>query len=386
MINGALSTISSKLVTAGLLCVTALTLITCLEPYHSPNSGSGGNLVVDGFLLGPADTTTIRLNRTTQVGVDAQPIVETGATIRIEGSDGSQYPLIEQQPGTYSAVGLPVESANFYRLHITTANKSDYTSDMVPFRNTPSIDSIYWTYEDGTVNIRVDTHDSRKETTYYMWRFTETWSYHSAYKSTVRFDAGTVYQRTPSELIFNCWKSEHSTSVLLGSSAQLSEDFIHGQILNPVPLISDRFGTLYTINVSQYALTKDAFEYWQQLKKNTENIGTIFGPQPSQIISNIHNVTNSGETVVGYFSACSLSRQRIWIANEDVPRSRHDSGYDLCEQDTLAIQYVPDYTGGSLLISEAFVGTTLVGYSVSTAYCVDCRLHGGSTSKPIFWP
>jgi hypothetical protein len=49
---------------------------------------------------------------------------------------------------------------------------------------------------------------------------------------------------------------------------------------------------LYYIKLSQYALSHDAYLFYQKLKKNTEQLGSIFDAQPSELSSNIHCVTD----------------------------------------------------------------------------------------------
>ena len=50
-------------------------------------------------------------------------------------------------------------------------------------------------------------------------------------------------------------------------------------------------------NGGDYALTRDQFNYWANLKKTTEYLGTIFDAQPSQLNNNIHCLSNPSEPV-----------------------------------------------------------------------------------------
>jgi hypothetical protein len=40
----------------------------------------------------------------------------------------------------------------------------------------------------------------------------------------------------------------------------------------------------YSINVRQYGLTKEAYNYWQIIQKSSQQSGSIFDPQPAQVI------------------------------------------------------------------------------------------------------
>jgi hypothetical protein len=79
------------------------------------------------------------------------------------------------------------------------------------------------------------------------------------------------------------------------------------------PYEASQFRWVYTINVTQYALTKEAYEYWDNLKKNTEKIGSIFDPQPFADFGNIHCISDPDEPVIGFISACSTSQKRLYI-------------------------------------------------------------------------
>ena len=57
------------------------------------------------------------------------------------------------------------------------------------------------------------------------------------------------------------------------------------------------------------------------LKKNTEQLGSIFDALPSQINGNIHSATNPSEPVIGYISVGNVSSQRIFITKQQLPSS-----------------------------------------------------------------
>jgi hypothetical protein len=88
---------------------------------------------------------------------------------------------------------------------------------------------------------------------------------------------------------------------------------------------------MYSVIVSQYALTSNQFKYWTELKKNSEQLGTLFDAQPSQLNSNIHCITNPAEPVMGYLSASTVQKKRIFIANSEMTNINYVP-YDLpCE-------------------------------------------------------
>ncbi len=357
----------------------------CLDPYTPPALQSNVNyLVVEGF-LDIGGTTTIQISRTALLSTHDPVVAEANATVFIEGENGNTYALPESTtPGTYVRQNLIINPTIPYRLNITTSNQKKYASDFVPFKQVPPIDSITWAVEDNDVRIYANAHDDKANTRYYLWKFNETWAYHSKYNSIVKFEKGQVFNRDVTEDIFHCWSARPSPQIQVTSTTSLSMDVVSDYLLEAIPLNSIKFQSEYSVLVHQYALTRDAYDYWLQVKKNTENIGTIFGPQPSQIASNIHCLTNPDEPVVGYFSASSVEQQRIYIFQRELPPTSVITGYESCEADTLLLQYVRDHRGG-LLIDPIYKNLTLIGYRVSNDDCVDCRRHGGVTVKPDFW-
>jgi hypothetical protein len=153
--------------------------------------------------------------------------------------------------------------------------------------------------------------------------------------------------------------------------------------------------TKYSILVRQYALTQDAFNFYQNIKKNTEELGSIFDAQPSQISGNIHNTNNPAEPVVGYVSATNVQSKRVFINHADLPGNVQPIyPYDCVEQDALysdktgtnqvqniLINPPIDYFATSAITAS---GGGIIGFRYSTRQCIDCTLRG-TQKTPAFW-
>lgn len=142
----------------------------------------------------------------------------------------------------------------------------------------------------------------------------------------------------------------------------------------------------YSILVKQRALTKEAYTYYDKLKKTTENLGGLFDPQPGQVTGNIKNLSNPGEVVLGYFSGGSEVSERIFIKVNELPLNiRHYQQEGNCYQDTVLVEQLVGLSGGYNLINGVYEQITLVGYTFSSQGCTDCRKMGGTLTKPDFW-
>ena len=362
-----------------------LLLSGCLQPFQPPEvSGGRGFLVVDGFLNTSGDTTLLRLSRTQNLTEAEAPPAEQRAQVSIEGDKGASYRLTETAGGRYLLVNTLPDAGQQYRLRIRTSAGQEYLSDYVPVKNTPPIDSVNWQANGDGVQVYVNAHDASANTRFYRWEFSETWEFTTPYSLLFTYRKGE--QVFPGENTTRCWTSTVSRNVILGTSTQLSEDVIYQYPLTLLPSSSEKHQIRYSILVKQYALTREGYDYWQNLKRNTESLGTSFDPQPSQVGSNIRSVSNPDEPVLGFFSAYSVQEKRIFIRRNDLPLSwRRITGYESCyPPDTIKFSdYPPDK-----LVTMTFpvVGELRMppAYLTSALYCADCRTRG-TNKPPAFW-
>jgi hypothetical protein len=147
---------------------------------------------------------------------------------------------------------------------------------------------------------------------------------------------------------------------------------------------TDRFNSRYSLNVRQYALSEEAYNYWKELKKVTEDLGTFFDPLPSTLRGNIHNIDDENEIVLGYFDAFTVQEQRIFISNNELPRMNFPDYYRSCEETIVTYEEIPNMIGfGLWLVMETRIfGATV--YVMSTPYCIDCTIWG-TNIKPDYW-
>jgi len=361
-----------------------------VSPYKSPNVGY---LVVEGLISGntPIQYT---LSRTLPLPGDSTIPKETGANVQVEGSDNSSIPLIEQGNGLYSSVDTPMLNASLrYRLRIHTSEGEDYLSDFAPFRPSPPIDSINWAQGSSGVTVYANTHDPANATRYYEWNFVETWEYHSAEQSDYEYDtaAGEVIRRPDSSEIYSCWHTDTATNILLGTSIKLAQDVIYRQPIQTLEENSVQVSYLYSILVYQWALTDSAYNYMSILQTNTESLGSIFDVLPSQLVGNIHCLTKPAEQVVGWVSAGTIQQQRIWIYRYQVPGWLYSYS---CSEPNIVVPLDSAtarrvFTMGGRIPLDPHVTPPSPfsdGWTANAVGCIDCRVQGGTTSRPVYWP
>lgn len=361
--------------------------MSCREPYTTPEIKTNNHyLVVSGF-LNAGDTTYIILSRTRGLNDSTPNMPENSAQVSVIGSSGDISFLTDMGAGVYQSNNLDLNGAETYQLQILTSDGNKYLSDTVSLLQTPPIDSVSWK-QDSTgasnklgVNIYVATHDPSNPIGYYRWEYEETWKYRAQYESYLEFVSGSLSARGMDQEVFFCWHDQRSTSLVVGTTAQLSQNLIYEQPVNFIPQGSQKLGIKYSILVKQYSISKEAFEYWRNLQQTTELTGSIFDPLPAQINGNIRNMANASEPVLGFISASSAQEKRIFISNNEVPRW----GYVIkgCEEITISPDQFDQYFGSGGYIPTGPRGIANVG--ATTPSCGDCRQTGGKTTVPPFW-
>jgi hypothetical protein len=374
----------------------------CKKPFTLPVLISDNNkyLVIEG-VISSSDSTFIKLSRTKKVDTLKTIIPENGAHVSVESDANGSYALTEISAGTYAAAPLNLDGAHKYRLRVKTADGKEYASDFVAVKNAPPIDSVGFVAEANGVHIYVNTHDDANATRYYRWDYIEDWQFHSRYVSGYYSNGDTIFGRPASQQIHNCFANDISENVAVASSARLTNDVIYQSPIALIPANSEKIETKYSILVKQYALTSDAYSFWDNLQKNTERLGSIFDVLPSETESNFHCISNPAELVVGYLSVGNVTSKRIFISASQLLPSYSAQYPCACELDTAFLApdpKIPSQKSEAVLIPKTSPYVPVSGlfippdnpfggpnaYTFSTILCVDCTVRG-TTSPPPFW-
>jgi hypothetical protein len=366
----------------------------CKKPYTPPAIlGPNNYLVVDGVInTGTNSVTTIHLNRTRNLNdTVVTGIPELGAQIFIVQQNGGSYPLVDTfGKGLYTSAPLTLNPAGQYKIEITTADNKTYSSDYVTPKATPPIDSIF--YEQPlNFTLYLTTHDPADTTHYYRWDYLETWEHDSRYQSPWELRRGEVWAKEPdsgSQQTDRCWTTAMSNTILLGNTTALSRDLVDKMPI--VTLINNdlKLDIGYYILVRQYALTKEAYSYWQLIQKTSQQVGTLFDLQPTQLTGNIYCTSNPNEPVIGYMSASSIQTAHVFVLHSDLNSWPHYVYMEGCPTAEARRLSADDFH--SWLYPDTAYGPYYFVSNgpliVAPKRCMDCRYQGGVNVKPSFWP
>ena len=182
----------------------------------------------------------------------------------------------------------------------------------------------------------------------------------------------------------------------MATTSQLSSDIVNKYKVTEIATGSEKLSAVYSILVRQYAIEVNAFDFWKNLKINTEQLGTLFDLQPFTELGNIHCTNHPEVKCIGFISFTTLQEKRIFIDRYQVNFWNYQPYYashEPCMVDTATPQNLPEFflpVGGPY--GNNLIGTSLDPQYFTTIYlfsinlCVDCTDHGGSSVKPDYWP
>ncbi|RZK24489.1 MAG: DUF4249 domain-containing protein [Hymenobacter sp.] len=374
-------------------------LAGCVEPYMPDVISANANyLVVDGFINGNG-ATRIKLSRTINVATATAPPAEKGATVYIVDNSGARYTVREVSSGFYKSDSMVLTAGRQYQLRIATAGSgaANYESDLVPLKVSPPIDKLEWVRQNNELQVQLSTHDAQLQSRYYRWSFAETWEFHPAFESLLEYKGGIVTTRTTP--IYTCWRTEQNTSIKQGSTAQLSQDALTNLLLFSILDRAERLEIRYSVLVNQNTETPEEFAYYELLRKNTEAVGTVNDPLPTQLIGNVHRVGNPTEPVLGFVGAHTVQQKRIFINRQDLnfpagwafedPYAACTVGQELApdpaDKYPISVPFTRVFNNPeNIPLDYIFNGPNKVGYTGTSRNCADCRTRG-TTTQPSFW-
>ena len=285
-----------------------------------------------------------------------------------------------------------------YCVQVKTGGKT-YQSEFMQPLQTPPIDTLYW-YKENTeapVDILLSTHDHKNQLIYYMWTFREDWEIIPRYNTTqyaietrMFNDYIRDYEERPNPY-YHCWNRMISRNILVDDASRYTDNQIIDYPIQTFPCTDERVCYLYCISVTQQALDEQAYQYYQNKKKMTEEMGSIFAPMPSELQGNITCIENPDEPVIGYIHVTIPTHKRLFVTREEVFLDNKDCQLfteDYLIEEHLKTNIFPPGPADLLAKGYRYVynGTEGIGGKLwARVECVECTAYG-TKEKPDFWP
>ncbi|MGA1978646.1 MAG: DUF4249 domain-containing protein [Bacteroidales bacterium] len=390
-------------------------LNTCIDPYTPSLAKYKSALVVEGLVTDENAPYEVILSRTFQSTDSVIPKV-TDAVVYISDEEGNMTNLSNSGNGIYKTdstqfIGVPGKT---YNLHIQTSDGNKYESEPCQMTPVAGIDSIYFAREEQInstqgktltgIEIYLNTDEESAGSGYFRWTYDETWKFSLPSPKLYNYIDSTDIVPLTNVKEF-CWKSNESGEILVGS---ILPGQPHALEKEPVLFIqsdlSDRLTVRYSLIVKQLSVSQKEFDFWNNLQQVNESGGSIFDTQPYSVISNIYNVDNPGETVLGYFSVSAVQQKRIYINpvnlnGMNLPQYQYDCTEFIVSPDDYNVNLVPGEprwtwhrvynlfmsAGGMTFVEPIYdANGDLYKLVFVKNECSDCSL-SGSANKPDFW-
>ena len=392
--------------------------LSCISPFEPKTRADSNMLVVDGSIIKGFDKQEIKISRASPISDPVSNPV-TNCQVKVVDDSGNEFVFSEESQGKYVATiddGL-LNYNNQYKLVFSTPLGENYESDYQRLLKTAQVDSFYCAKElhysqelkdNGVEGLQfyTDLNAPDDDSKYYKWQINETWELYASNKIFGIYDGKTVkLNNWPEDSLYYCYKNRNVIGFYTSSTVNLSHN-----IIKKIPLIfklseSPNLATKYCATLRQFALNKEAYEYWHQKEIELTESGQIYTKQPFQNKSNITNINDPGKKVLGFFWASSCSEKHLFLRDPfgKADKIQAEKNYGVCkslvlftdlygkeniERQLLAlILRTRNVPAPPLYIFYGCTSSTCYYYFSLTNDCVDCRLmyRNSTNKKPDFW-
>jgi len=306
------------------LCIAAL-LTGCTEVIDL-NTGLGASqLLVFGRITSGLQGNTIEIARTSPASGRQNPI--SNAAVFVVSASGEREQYLRVAPGKYqlfneTLTGRPGET---YHLEVTLADGSQYRSlpatmpekaaqDVLDFEAKSveiRLENNQGTIRRNTVEFFMTTQILRPERDNFIrWNLVETYLFPERFKMVFIPDP-------PPQWCYITYELEEQ-KVFLYDGRKLKTPEVARRLMTS-RLADKSFVSEYYLQAVQSSLTADAFRFWDELNEVTNSQGSIFDRPMGPVESNLYNVNDPDEKVLGYFEVSKVDTTRILVRKEDTP-------------------------------------------------------------------
>ena len=381
--------------------------LSCVEEYKIPENkvkNLKSEMVVEGRILSGGES-YIYVSRTVpfeggKVNPDSTSIPD--ALITIIGKNGyeSSPAIFKRENNHYTINTRNLQNNTEYAIKVKYDGET-YQSDYLTLLNTPEIDEVIYKEREDGISIHVSTHGNENHSPYYMWSCEEDWEFHSDFDF-VRASQGICLYSGDTYVLENdyenpyyyCWGHSNSTGIHVYNAESLSENTLKNVELYRIPISDIRISYIYSVLVKQWSLDKNAYLYYETMRKQTEENNSLFAPMPTDVEGNVECTSNPKVQVRGYVLASNIKTKRIFVYASDfqsiIPEYSNCSfryGFDDARTNpfwTLAWNSEIWNAGSVVYTQKGEMELESIKYSKE---CVDCRQTKGATKKrPDFWP
>ena len=386
--------------------VIMLFMSTCIDPFTPKIDNFESLLVVDALLTDEPGPYYVKLTNTSETGVGGNENVITGATIFVSDDFGNVFDYhFDNLKNMYLSndTSFRGEVGRTYVLHILYDGK-EYLSNPSLMYPKEEIDTIYYVASSGIpdgyenpydgLDIFIETK-AKSEAGFRRWSYDEWWKFKVPYPATSVYYS-SIDIRPIEQKKEVCWANEKSLTAMLHNDSEFTGDKLTKKMLFVPSSLTNRFQIQYSIEVTQYSLSMEEYDFWARLESLDESTGDIFGSQPYLLQGNMYNPTDDNENVLGYFRVSGVSKKQMYITYDDIRRLELPKYYYPCallyfiessfqyftSWDDITRRYTS--SGYTFVACERDTYDNISGMYFVENVCADCTMKGVLT-PPSFW-
>ena len=273
-----------------------------------------------------------------------------------------------------------------------------YTSDWIKPLAPPVLKNISFKAskpnEKADVTVSVSLDGGSDATGYVLLSFDETWQFHAQWYPNFDYDPrrNAVEERLFPWEHYWCWKSVDPGTQIPVDFTGMATSSLKNYPFHSFSRYDNRNHKRYSIRVKARTIDKETYLYLRHLEENTDIGGSLFSPNPGEIIGNLRCETDPDRMVLGFVTVARLATMRAYIGSNYLisrvlspyelayPRAYPQGQGDLGWADYYQMGYMP-VEENSLPDPDPNFGP----YGWASAPCYDCIAAGGTQVRPDFW-
>jgi hypothetical protein len=306
-----------------ILYILIMFLTGCISSFNLEHDTNENLLVVNGKITQEDIQHELTLRRSTAIGATDFNAVP-GARVILYDEEGNHEEYYEIGNGKYVLEGnvLDRTPGKSYYIEIQLSDQKIYRSVLQTMPEVAKSEKLYFKLEEieelsdleniiikRYLNLYINTPVLKgDQNLYFIWRIDHAYSF-------------AELQCHPLQTPVSCYITRKlvSDNLKIFSSENLDggilEDFRVGSILI---FPNWEFFEKHFYNVAQHSITKEAYNYWETVKKVAQSTGSIFDTPPAPINGNIYNINDPDDRVLGFFEVSAVDTIRTYTHAVDL--------------------------------------------------------------------
>ncbi len=359
---------------------------SCIYPYDPDLEDRSDEVVVIEGSIVIGGNATARLSKMSPLSGSATPAYVTG-TVTVEDDGGNVY---ASSAGPGQTVTIPMKDASpdgKYRMRAVVDGK-EYVSDWMTALSPPEIKSVSFTADDDLVYVTASLDGGKDPTGYLALSFEETWEFHVDFICWYQLDTMNWKMSRRNEMYPNywCWKTESSKVTTLVDYSEMEGNRVESFPVRQFSRFDNRNHRKYSINIKAFTLPKETYRYLKNMNEHSSGGGSLFTPNPGEMVSNVRCESDPGQAVVGYVTAALVSSHREFIGDEYFKYVAPQlTSLVIPRESEFMYYYHQGYYPIDNMVFDFGDGNVQTGTAWGPLRCIDCVVAGGTREKPDFW-